>query len=73
MAEAPIVQRQGIDAASLCILFLQIPLAIDVLGTHVVVASAPLEILVLRVDLTGELTPLGTPTAKLQGSRFKYP
>ena len=40
----------------------------DVLGVFVVVASAPLDILVLKVDLTGDLTPLGTPTAKLQGA-----
>ena len=39
------------------------PLAIDVLGAAVAVASAPLDIKVLRVNLTGDLTPLGTPTA----------
>ena len=39
------------------------PLALDVLGTFVVVASEPLDIQVLRVDLTGKLTPLGTPRA----------
>ena len=47
---------------TLCFLA-QVPLAVDVLGAWVVVASAPLDIRVLRVDLTGDLTPLGTPTA----------
>lgn len=32
-----------------------------------VVASPPLEIKVLHVNLTGDLTPLGTPTASFQG------
>lgn len=51
---------------------LQIPLAIDVLGASVAVASAPLDIKVLRVDLTGDLTPLGTPTASFQCT-FHHP
>ncbi len=45
----------------------QVPLAIDVLGAAIAVASAPLDIQVLRVNLTGDLTPLGTPTASFQG------
>lgn len=41
----------------------QAPLAMDVCGVHLVVASAPLDITVFRVDLTGALTPLGAPAA----------
>ena len=48
----------------------QVPLAIDVLGAAIAVASAPLDIQVLRVNLTGDLTPLGTPTASFQGMSF---
>ena len=46
----------------------QVPLAIDVLGAAVVVATPPLDIKVLHVKLTGNLTPLGAPTASFQGS-----
>ena len=47
-------------------LMLQIPLAIDVLGASVAVASAPLDLKVLHVELPGDLTPLGTPTASFE-------
>lgn len=52
---------------------LQVPLAIDVLGAALAVASEPLEIKVLRVNLTGDLTPLGTPTASFQRARCNLP
>ena len=38
----------------------------DVNGEYIVLASEPLEITVLRVSLTGELTPAGTASASFQ-------
>ena len=44
----------------------QVPRAMDVNGEYIVLASEPLEITVLRVSLTGELTPAGTASAAFQ-------
>ena len=44
----------------------QVPRAMDVNGEYIVLASEPLEITVLRVSLTGELTPAGTASASFQ-------
>ncbi|KAK9798509.1 hypothetical protein WJX73_005261 [Symbiochloris irregularis] len=41
----------------------QAPLAMDTSGSHVIVAAAPLDITVFRVDLTGALSPQGTAVA----------
>ena len=41
----------------------QAPLAMDVSGVHLIVASAPLDITVFRIHLTGALTPQGAPAA----------
>ncbi len=35
----------------------------DALGNFIQIAYAPLDVSVLRIDLSGQLTPLGTPTA----------
>ena len=35
----------------------------DVSGVHLIVAGAPLDITVFRIDLTGALTPQGAPAA----------
>ena len=45
---------------------IQVPRAMDVNGEYIVLASEPLEITVLRVSLTGELTPAGTASAAFQ-------
>ena len=44
----------------------QVPLAMDVSGEYIVLACDPLEITVLRVSLTGELTLAGTASASFQ-------
>ncbi|KAL3150452.1 hypothetical protein ABBQ32_000282 [Trebouxia sp. C0010 RCD-2024] len=43
----------------------QAPLALDALGTYILVAFAPLELTLLRVAMTGALTPNGASTAKI--------
>ena len=35
----------------------------DALGNFIQIAYAPLDVSVLRIDLSGQLTPMGTPTA----------
>ena len=45
------------------------PLALDALGSYVLVAFAPLELTLLHVVMTGALSPNGTPTAKIQTVR----
>ena len=44
---------------------LQAPLALDALGSYVLVAFAPLELTLLRVAMTGALSPNGAPTATI--------
>lgn len=41
----------------------QAPLAMDTSGSHVIIAAAPLDITVFRVDLTGALGPQDTAVA----------
>ena len=43
----------------------QVPLAMDALGQHIVLATAPLEISLMRVALHGSLTATGNPIAHL--------
>ena len=50
-------------------LFLQAPLALDALGSYVLVAFAPLELTLLHVVMTGALSPTGAPTAKIHAVR----
>ena len=47
----------------------QAPIALDALGSYVLVAFAPLELTLLRVVMTGALSPTGTPTAKIHAVR----
>ena len=35
----------------------------DALGNFIQIAYAPLDVSVLRIDLSGQLTPMGTPSA----------
>ena len=50
-------------------LFLQAPLALDALGSYVLVAFAPLELTLLHVVMTGAMSPTGAPTAKIHAVR----
>ena len=43
----------------------QVPLAMDALGQHIVLAMAPLEISLMRVALHGSVTAAGNPIAHL--------
>ena len=54
---------------SLTLLIPQAPIALDALGSYVLVAFAPLELTLLRVVMTGALSPTGTPTAKIHAVR----
>ncbi|GFR46890.1 hypothetical protein Agub_g8533, partial [Astrephomene gubernaculifera] len=47
----------------------QPPLAMDCLGSHILLASEPLEISLLEVTLLGELAPTGNPRASIQTLR----
>ena len=47
-------------------LLLQAPLALDALGSYVLVAFAPLELTLMHVAMTGALSPNSKPTAKIQ-------
>ncbi|KAL0029799.1 hypothetical protein WJX77_000735 [Trebouxia sp. C0004] len=47
----------------------QAPIALDALGSYVLVAFAPLELTLLQVVMTGALSPTGTPTAKIHAVR----
>ena len=47
----------------------QAPIALDALGSYVLVAFAPLELSLLHVVMTGALSPTGTPTAKIHAVR----
>ena len=47
----------------------QAPIALDALGSYVLVAFAPLELTLLHVVMTGALSPTGTPTAKIHAVR----
>ena len=47
-------------------LLLQAPLALDALGSYVLVAFAPLELNLLHVTFTGALSPTGKPIARIK-------
>ncbi|KAK9828450.1 hypothetical protein WJX72_000056 [[Myrmecia] bisecta] len=66
-AELLLYPRYHLDNSSLLARYPlpQVPLAMDCIGNHLVVASAPLEVCVLRVDIQGSLVPLATPNATL--------
>lgn len=57
--------RYHLDNSSLLARYslVQTPVAMDALGNFIQIAYAPLDVSVLRIDLSGQLTPLGTPTA----------
>ena len=44
---------------------LQAPLAIDALDQYIVLATAPLEIVLLRVQIQGAVSATGNPSAQL--------
>ncbi|GAX78137.1 hypothetical protein CEUSTIGMA_g5579.t1 [Chlamydomonas eustigma] len=44
----------------------QVPLAMDCVGSHILLASQPLEIALFEVSITGKLSPSSSPKASLQ-------
>ena len=44
---------------------MQAPLALDALGSYILVAYAPLELTLLRVAMAGPLSPTGASTARV--------
>uniref|UniRef100_A0A061S7S9 Protein ric1 n=1 Tax=Tetraselmis sp. GSL018 TaxID=582737 RepID=A0A061S7S9_9CHLO len=42
-----------------------VPLALDAVGQHLLVACAPLDIMVLKVEVKGDLVPLAAPAADI--------